>query len=318
MNAAAAPARSWGFTLVAVAGVLWGTGGLAATFAAQHSALSWPALSAIRLVGGGALMLAVIAATGELRRLPRTPEALRHIGLTAVLSAVYQGAYFQAVALVGVAVATVVSLGAAPVAVALASAIRSRRMPRWPVLVALVAAVVGLIMVSDAPGQASDARNAVLGTLLALVAGLSFAATTVVNRRAIPGLSSAALIATSFTLAGLLVAIWGAFAGFDLASTDAAGWGWIAFLAIVPTVLAYLAFFGGLQRGVPSTTAAILSLIEPVTATLLAVTILREPLTLAASVGVVLLLFAVVLVRPRPGVVESYSATEIGTPAAED
>ena len=315
MNAPAA-SRPWGFVLVAVAGVLWGTGGLAATFAAQHSTLSWPALSALRLVAGGLLMVALTAATGELRRIPRTPASLRHIGLTALLSAVYQGAYFQALALVGVAVATVIALGSAPVAVAIASAIRGRRMPSAAVIVALVAAVVGLILVTDAPAVASDPAKTALGVLLALVAGLSFAGTTVVNRRAVPGLTPAALIATSFTVAGLLVAIWGAFAGFDLTGTDAAGWAWIAFLAAVPTVLAYLAFFGGLLRGVPSTTAAILSLIEPVTATVLAVTVLREPLTLAASIGIILLLLAVVLVRPQragDGAIATVDEAEPGT-----
>jgi DME family drug/metabolite transporter len=315
MNAPAA-SRPWGFVLVAVAGVLWGTGGLAATFAAQHSTLSWPALSALRLVAGGLLMVAPTAATGELRRIPRTPASLRHIGLTALLSAVYQGAYFQALALVGVAVATVIALGSAPVAVAIASAIRGRRMPSAAVIVALVAAVVGLILVTDAPAVASDPAKTALGVLLALVAGLSFAGTTVVNRRAGPRLTPPALIATSFTVAGLLVAIWGAFAGFDLMGTDAAGWAWIAFLAAVPTVLAYLAFFGGLLRGVPSTTAAILSLIEPVTATVLAVTVLREPLTLAASIGIILLLLAVVLVRPQragDGAIATVDEAEPGT-----
>ncbi len=297
----ATSSHSWGFLLVLLGGVLWGTGGLAGTFAAQHSALSWPAISALRLVGGGVIMLAVTAVSGELWRIPRTAESARHIALTAVLSAIYQGAYFQSVALVGVAVSTVISLGAAPVTVALAGAIRSRRMPPWGVMAALAAALVGLVLVTDAPGQASDAGTAALGVLLALVAGVSFAATTVVNRREVPGLTPAALIATSFTIAGLLVAIWGAVAGFELSSADAAAWWWIAFLAVVPTVLAYLAFFGGLQRGVPSTTAAILSLVEPLTATVLAVAVLHEPLTVAASVGIALLLLAVVLVRPSPG-----------------
>lgn len=299
MTAPAPSARPSGFWLVALAGALWGTGGLAAALAAQHTTLSWPALSALRLVVGGALMLGLTAASGELRRIPRTSQSLRHIALTAVLSAVYQGAYFQALALVGVAVATVISLGAAPVAVALATAITSRRMPSAGVTVAIVAAIIGLILVSDAPASSSSASATVLGVALALVAGLSFAATTVVNRRAVPGLTPAALIATSFTAAGVLVAIWGVFAGFDLAHTDATAWGWIAYLAVVPTVLAYLAFFGGLQRGVPSTTAAVLSLVEPVTATVLAVVILHEPLTPAASAGIGLLLLAVVLVRPR-------------------
>lgn len=292
-------ARGWGFGLVIAAAVLWGTSGLAGTFAAQHSQLSWAAIASLRVLGGGVLMLVVTATTGELRGIPRTAEAYRHIAFTAVLAAVYQGAYFEAIALVGVAVSTVISLGAAPVAVALAAAVRHRRMPRAGVLAALIAAVVGLVLVSDDSGGASGGRSAAVGVAFALLAGLSFAGTTIVNRRAVPGLSSSALIATSFTAAGLLLAVWGTFQGFDLASVGATAWWWLAFLAVVPTVLSYLAFFGGLRRGVPPTTAAILSLIEPVTATVLAVAVLHEKLTVAESAGIVLLLLAVLLVHPR-------------------
>jgi len=288
-----------GFALVVAAGVLWGINGPAATLAVAHSDLSWAAVSALKLLFGGGIMLVLTVFTGELRAIPRTAEAWRHILMTALLAAVYQAAYFKSVALVGVAVATVVTLGAAPVAVALGGAIRHRRMPRPGVLLALSASVLGLVLVSDHPGAASGAGATVGGVALALVAGLAFAGTTVVNRRAVPGLTSSALIATGFTLAGVPLAIWAAFAGFDLPSADAAAWVWIAVLALVPTVIAYLAFFGGLQRGVPSTTAAILSLIEPLTATLLAVVMLHEGLTPLASAGIALLLLAVVLVHPR-------------------
>jgi len=289
---------SWGFVLVTLGGVLWGTGGLAGTAVADHSAMSWTAISALRLVGGGVLMLVLTALTGELGRLPRTAESARHIVLTAVLSAVYQVAYFESVSLVGVAVSTVISLGAAPVAVALWAAVRSRRLPGWGLLAALVAAIVGLVLVSDAPHAASGTGTEVLGVLLALVAGVSFGATTVVNRRLVRGLTPAVLIATSFTLAGLLAAVWGAFTGFRFVTVTPVAWGWLALLDVVPTVLAYLAFYGGLHRGVPSTTAAILSLIEPVTATVLAVLVLHERLTAPMVIGILLLLAAVVLVRP--------------------
>jgi DME family drug/metabolite transporter len=288
-----------GFALVIAAGVLWGTSGLAGTFAAAHSHLSWAAISSLRVLGGGLIMLVVTGATGELRAIPRTADAYRHIAMTAVLAAVYQGAYFEAVALVGVAVSTVISLGAAPVAVALAAAVRQRRMPRPGVLIALIVAVVGLVLVSDDSARGVGGTETALGIVLALVAGLSFAGTTIVNRRAVPGLSASALIATSFTAAGLLLGVWGVFAGFDIGSADGAAWWWLVFLAIVPTVLSYLFFFGGLSRGVPPTTAALLSLIEPATASVLAVLVLHEALTIPASAGIVLLLLAVLLVRPR-------------------
>ncbi|PZF62963.1 EamA family transporter [Curtobacterium sp. MCBD17_013] len=303
-------ARS-GSVLVALGAALWGTGGVAGTIVAADSAMSWPAISALRLLGGGIVMLAVTAAMGGLRRVPRSREALGHVLLTAVLTGVYGTAYFESVSLVGVAVSTVISLGVAPVAVAVATALHERRPPRATVVLALATAVVGLLLVSEVSGSEPGAGSAsvsgagvavgssnTVGVLLALVAGLAFAGTSIVNRRVIPGLGPSTLIAVSFTLAGVLSAVFALCTGFHLASAGPSAWGGVAFLALVQTVLGYLAFYGGLQRGVAATTAAVLSLVEPLVATVLSVVVLHEPLTVAGVVGIVLLLVAVVLVRP--------------------
>jgi len=133
---------------------------------------------------------------------------------------------------------------------------------------------------------------------LALLSGLAFAATTVVNQRTVPGLSPRTLIATSLTLAGLLSAPLGLLGGADFATLTAPAWAAIAFLVIFQTVIAYLAYYGGLQAGLPATTAVIVLLIEPLTATVLAVLVLDEQLTLPVLLGIVLLMLAVVLVRP--------------------
>lgn len=294
---AAAPTRR-GFALVALAGVLWGTGGLSGALVARSSELSWPSIASLRLLGGGALMLVVAAAVGAFRPLPRGRAALGRVAVTGLLSATYQGAYFVAVDLAGVALSTVVALGSAPLVVAVVSATRSRRVPPRATLLALAAALAGLVLLVGSPA-AGAGRATAAGVGLALVSGTSFAATTLVNRVPVPGLSPTALVGGAFTLAGLLLVPLGLVAGFDLAGAGATAWGWVALLAAVPTAGAYLAYYSGLPS-VPATTAAVLALLEPVTATVLSVVVLDESVTPLGLVGMALLLLAVVMLRPAP------------------
>lgn len=284
--------------LVAVGAALWGTSGIAGAIVARNSSMSWPAISSVRLLLGGLLMLVLTAITGELRRVQRTAASARRILATGALTAVYATAYFQSLPMVGVAVATVVCLGAAPVAVAVYTAIRERGMPPRVTVLALVAALAGLGLVSNPSTPTGDNRRFALGLALALLAGLAFAATTVINQYTVPGLTSRTLIATSLTLAGLLSAPLGVLAGVHVDTLTAPAWAAIAFLAIFQTMLAYLAFYGGLQAGLAPTTAVIVLLIEPLTATVLAVLILHEQLTITVLIGMALLMLAVVLVRP--------------------
>jgi DME family drug/metabolite transporter len=62
-----------------------------------------------------------------------------------------------------------------------------------------------------------------------------------------------------------------------------------AYLAVGPTILAYLLFARGLQRLTASETTTIV-LAEPVTATILSVAVLHQPLGAVAVVGVVLVI----------------------------
>src|SRR3712207_7061447 len=53
--------------------------------------------------------------------------------------------------------------------------------------------------------------------------------------------------------------------------------GWLAYLGVVPTALAYGLFFAGLAR-IRATTASVVALVEPVTAALIGVLVLGERL----------------------------------------
>ncbi len=68
--------------------------------------------------------------------------------------------------------------------------------------------------------------------------------------------------------------------------------GWLLYLGVVPTALAYPMFFAGLAT-VPATIASVITLFEPVTAAVIAVGLLGERLTTPAIAGAAVLLAAV-------------------------
>ncbi|WP_461030087.1 EamA family transporter, partial [Streptomyces sparsus] len=111
-----------GLFYVVVAATAWGTAGAAAALPFTGSGLGPVALTFWRTVGGLVLLLAFQAARrrpararqAETRRARVTRIVATGVGLT-----VFQTAYFAAVQTTGLAVATVVTLGAGPVLIAL-------------------------------------------------------------------------------------------------------------------------------------------------------------------------------------------------------
>ena len=84
----------------------------------------------------------------------------------------------------------------------------------------------------------------------------------------------------------------------------AAGWGWLAGIAVVSTVAAVSLFFAGLKRVGP-TTASILSTVEPVVTVVLAFLVFGELLGVLQLVGGALVIAAVLVLgsyRPREAI----------------
>jgi drug/metabolite transporter (DMT)-like permease len=78
----------------------------------------------------------------------------------------------------------------------------------------------------------------------------------------------------------------------------AAGWGWLACLAVVSTVASIGLFFAGLRRVGP-TTASILATVEPLVTVLLAFVVFAETLGAVQLAGGALVLAAVPVLRAR-------------------
>ena len=79
---------------------------------------------------------------------------------------------------------------------------------------------------------------------------------------------------------------------------EAAAWGLLLYLGVVPTAAAYILYVFGL-RGTPVTVSGILTLMEPLTASVLGVVFFGDRLGVTGGVGAILLLGAVFLLTLR-------------------
>ena len=289
---------SHGLVAITVAGVLWGTTGVVVQIIRQSADLSPVSVGFYRLAIA-ALALSVFVGRRLRPALRSRPLPLLLIG--AGLGA-YQALYFIAVAAGGVAVATVVSLGLAPVLIAGWEAARSRRRPAPAALASIVAAVLGLALITGfTAAPAGAAPRPLLGLLAAVGSGLGYAITTVLSRdvgRHVSPLPMAAATTAIGALALLPFAVLSDGVTFPVLSAAA---GWLAYLGIATTAVAYALLYAGL-RTTTGSVAVVLTLLEPLTATVLAAAVLGEELSVAMVTGGGLLLVAVVLASSRAGV----------------
>ena len=293
--------RGSGVPLLVLAGIAWGTGGLLGSLLGRETGLSPLAVAAYRLGLGGLLVLvaaAAIALTSRgdrplLGRPGHRRPALRRIGVLAVLAAAFQACYFTAVSLTSVGLATLVTIGTAPVVVVAVETLRGRA--RRSSLPVVVLALLGLGLLVGLPTAAPDPLAALAGAAAAVVAGSAFATMTLVGAMAVPGLDVMVATGASFLVGGLLLAVPAATLGGPAFPTTLAGAGLLALFAVVPTALAYTAYFRGLAAGTPPRTGAVLALLEPLTAAVLAAIVLGERLGVAGTIGALLLGVAVLL-----------------------
>jgi len=271
---------------ILVAAVLFGTTGTAQ--ALGPAGLSPLSVGAARVVIGGGI-LGLLALT--LAR-PRPVARLSPLPVICAGAAivVYQLTFFEAVHRAGVAVGAVVAIGSGPVASGVLERVLGDGWPgrRWLAATALAIVGIAALSVSDtahAPASAS-------GIVLALVSGMAYASYTVIAKRLLrAGGSPVQVMGAAFGVGSIIllpVLLLG-----DLRWLDTTrGFELAAYLAVGPTVIAYLLFARGLRRLTASETTTIV-LAEPVTAAILGTAVLHEPLGAIAVVGVLLVIAGV-------------------------
>jgi DME family drug/metabolite transporter len=207
--------------------------------------------------------------------------------LGAVGVGAYQLCFFYSTRHAGVAVATVITIGSSPLFARLIGGFRRRPAPHRLWYLAALILSVGLAFLSSAQDAGSQVEF--VGVVSALVAGLSYAiytecAAVLIDQK----LDSTAVMGVLFLGAGVLTSPFLLFRPISWIATQR-GVVMIAYLGIVTLSLAYVAFGKGLKKLVP-TTVVMLTLLEPVVATLLAYFVLHEKVSGASWFGMLLVL----------------------------
>jgi DME family drug/metabolite transporter len=123
---------------------------------------------------------------------------------------------------------------------------------------------------------------------MSLFAGAGFAALTLITARPLPG--QHVITSVGLLLGGVLLVPVGLFYGMGV-SPSFQTVGLVVYLGVVPTAVAYGAYFLGL-RGAHPTAAALATMLEPLTATVLATAFYGESLSVAGVFGVLLIVGA--------------------------
>ncbi|WP_218025115.1 EamA family transporter [Nocardia jejuensis] len=279
--------------LILTAALLWGSTGTAASFAPEGAPAA--AVGSAGLVLGGPLLL--LTARGNRLRYSAFERCLLLLGTCAVAG--YPLTFYPAVARGGVAIATVIALGSAPVFAGLLTWITGQGRPtaRWGV--ATVLAVSGCaVLVLGPQFSGASAHIDPAGIALAGCAGLSYAVYSLVGGRLIArGHASGTVMGAMFGAASLLV----------LPVLLCSGLGWLAtprgaavalHLAVFTTFVAYLLFGYGL-RHTTIAVATTLTIAEAAVAAVLGVLIVGERLPLISWCGAAVLAVALILLT-RP------------------
>ena len=279
---------------VIAASVLWGTTGTASAFIPDVSPLAVGAFS----MGVGGVLLVLNAKNNLLsdRQKLLSKPSLLFIGSLCV--AIYPLAFYSSMRLAGVAIGTVISIASAPFfTVIMERLISNKRVTsRW--VVSFIFGVVGVILLTLGKTQYLDinaqANNRILGILLGLVAGLTYATYSWTARQMIEnGVNSKSAMASMFGLSAILLLPSLLLTGGNL-FLDAKHISVALYLAIAPMFFGYL-LFGQALRVIEASKATLITLLEPIVATILAIIIIGETFSPIGWLGMSLMIICLLL-----------------------
>ena len=202
--------------------------------------------------------------------------------------AMYGATFFAAVHETGVAVGTVVALGSAPILTGVLSAMLFRSLPTRTWIQATTIAIAGMSLIVL---SGKNTTVSAIGILYALGAGFGYALFALASKRIVEsGVASDVAMARVFGIAAVMLGPTLFFVNIDWVLTTG-GISLGLWLGIVTVALAYWAYASGLARLEPRETTMI-TLAEPVVATVLGALVLDERPAALAWMGIVVVIVA--------------------------
>jgi DME family drug/metabolite transporter len=285
-----------GILPVLVCSMVWGAVGLVSTYIPATASPESVGACGL-LVAGAAMLIARPGARLLIRRARGRDRVLQVIGSFGLLA--YPLAFFPAVHRLGVALATAITLGSAPLFTGLISRFVERRQltRRWLQCAPIAVAGTVLMVTGDASAHAVSA----LGVIFALIPGLSYAVASSVAARLIgKGNASGDVYGAMFGTCALWCVPVLVLSGGVHGLISVRGAAVVLFYGCVTNYLCYT-LFGGALRYTTAATATTVTLAEGAVGTLLGVFAHGERLAPAAWAGLGLLAAALVVLSLPAG-----------------
>lgn len=271
---------------IAIASVLWGTTGIAASYTPGVNPMATGAFA----MGFAALLLLVstLPTLKQDRSLLVRHKAIMLCGGLAVC--VYPLAFYSAMRLSGIAIGTLISLAGAPLVAAMLERLISKKMLTLRWYISFFIGVGGVLLLIQSKGQDANTTRAMMstGVLLGIVAAVSYAVYAFTTSELVcRGVCSSSAMAGQFGIAACILLPSLFFTGDNLFA-GSVNITVAVYMALIPMFIGYLCFGYGLKY-VSSSQATVVTMIEPAVATLLAVLIVGERFGIYGGVGIALM-----------------------------
>ena len=183
-----------------------------------------------------------------------------------------------------------------PIFVVIMSALLFKERITWQILLTILVAGAGIGLLSGTGSGHISLR----GFILVMLSAASYAVYMIVYQKWPPKMSQYKMtfFSTAFSAVGIVLYSLLAHNPIRMPSSPAT-WGWAVFLAIIPTVISVFFTVESIKY-VGSTLTATLGALEPLTAIVLGVAFLGEPMTVASFFGSLLVLGAVIFAILQP------------------
>lgn len=183
-----------------------------------------------------------------------------------------------------------------PLAVALTMMFVFKEPKSKTIISAIVISIIGAVFLSTGNIESSGGSDTVLGIVMSTISVFSYAGYIVgVRRTRAVNIPSVPLTCSVMGIGAVLFIIGGFFTGGIRIETDPHIWLYIAGLGLVATAISNISLVQGIKLAGP-TLASIMGAMEPLTAVVIGIFVFGETFSWHTAVGIVLILFAVLLV----------------------
>ncbi len=282
------------------AGFLWGTGALVVNVLIARHGFSPENISFWRFVVGAVVLLAFYARPAVWPGLRRHAALLLGAGCCMAL---YVLAWFLGIERIGAAIPTLIALCLPPVLVTALAVLRGRERLDLPLAAVLLAALAGtaLIVLRHGDAASSPAGDGAMlaGVAFSIASAVLYAGFSLVSGRLSNGLGAGPATMGLTVVAAAVMGLSGLWRPLHWPA-EVPPEAWLLYLGVVTAALALLAYSWGAARLSP-TALTVATLVEPLTAVLLAALLLGQALSPPQWLGAALLLAGIWGLSRRSG-----------------